>query len=91
MEKESMENNSRDTVWAIFLIFVGAIFLLNTTGVVGWGIWTYLLRFWPVFLILAGIKLVMGKSAIAELILSIVALMLFVFVFSYLIYFCLLF
>ncbi len=74
-----MNRSSKDIVWAIFLIFVGFIFLLNTTGVVGWGIWTYILRFWPIFLILGGIKLIAGKSILAEVILSVVAVILFLF------------
>ena len=77
MEDSSKKYKSRDVVWAIFLIFVGSIFLLNTTGVLEWGIWLYILRFWPVFLILGGIKLVMGNSVIADIVLSVLSLLLF--------------
>lgn len=67
----------RDISGAIFLIFLGTIFLLNTTGVVDWGIWLYLLRFWPIFIILGGIKIILGKNFIAEIIVSIISLLLF--------------
>ncbi len=75
----------KDIVFAIFLIFIGALFLLNTTGVVGWGIWEYILRFWPVFLILGGIRLILGYSVITEIIISVIALILFALIgiFSY--------
>lgn len=70
----------RDVVWAIFLLFVGVIFLFNTTGMVGWGVWIYILRFWPILLILGGVKLIIGKSLVAEIIISVLALIFFVFV-----------
>jgi len=75
----------RDVVFAIFLVFIGSLFLLNTTGVVGWGIWEYILRFWPVFLILGGIRLILSESVLTEIIISITALTLFVLIgiFSY--------
>jgi hypothetical protein len=78
----------RDVVFAIFLIFIGSIFLLNTTGVVGWGIWEYILRFWPVFLILAGIKLILGHSVVTEILITAFAVVLFAIVgiFSYVSY-----
>lgn len=82
-----MDNyKSKDVVWAIFLIFIGTIFLLNTTGVIGWSIWTYLLNFWPVFIILAGLKLVLGKSLLSDILLSVLSFISFVCigVFSYL-------
>lgn len=80
--------NKRDIVFALFLIFIGGIFLLNTTGVVGWGIWQNILRFWPVFLILGGVKLIFEKSPLAEIIIGILALILFasVTIFSYISY-----
>ncbi len=80
--------NKRDVVFAIFLIFIGSIFLLNSTGVIGWGIWQHILRFWPIFLILAGIKLIFDKSTVAEIIIAIIAFILFacVAMFSYISY-----
>ena len=42
------KKEARDISSAIFLIFIGMIFLLNTTGIVGWEIWLYMFRFWPV-------------------------------------------
>ena len=78
MSKHNTER--KDVVFAIFLIFIGFIFLLNTTGVIGWGIWQYILRFWPVFLILGGVKLILSDSLITNIILSVFALILFILV-----------
>lgn len=85
MEKEKKR---KDVIFAIFLIFIGIIFLFNTTGFIGWGIWNHILRFWPIFLILAGIKLIFENSIVTEMILGILALILFslVAIFSYISY-----
>jgi len=77
MNEDTGKYHSKNVVWAIFLIFIGTIFLLNTTSVLSWGIWTYILRFWPIFLILGGLKLIIGQSLIADIVLSISALILF--------------
>ena len=50
--------SKRNYSWAVFLVLVGILLLLNTTGVVGWGIWQYIARFWPVFIVLIGIKII---------------------------------
>lgn len=47
---------------AFFLIFIGVIFLLNTTNVLDWEVWLLILRFWPVFVVLFGIQIIFGKS-----------------------------
>jgi predicted membrane protein len=88
MSNNNFVYRSRDVVWAFFLIFIGTMFLLNSTGVVGWGIWTYVFSFWPVFLILGGLKLIIGKSLVADIVLSVLALLIFVFVgvYSYIAY-----
>lgn len=69
--------NEKDIVFAVFLVFVGTVFLLNTTGVISWGIWMYLFKFWPVFLILGGIQIIFGKSLITNIILGVVSFILF--------------
>ena len=72
------EYKSKDVVGAIFLIFIGIIFLLNTTGFVNWSIWIYILKFWPAVLILIGLKLVFGRSIVADILISIIASIIFV-------------
>jgi len=67
----------RDVVWPIFLIFVGVMLLLNTLSIIDWNIWGYLIRFWPILLILGGLRIVLGHSRIAEIGMSVVAILLF--------------
>ena len=64
-------------VWAVFLIFVGVIFLLNTTNVVPWSVWSVLWKFWPVFIVLAGLRILVGRSRVTSLLLSVLAIVLF--------------
>lgn len=48
-------------VFAIVLVLLGVLLLLQTTGVVSWGIWGILWRFWPVIIIAIGIELLLGR------------------------------
>jgi len=41
-------------IWGTFLLFLGLVFLLQTTGVLSWDLWGTLWRFWPVVLVLGG-------------------------------------
>lgn len=63
---------NKDYTGAIFLVLLGTLFLLNTTNVVPWSIWLYLLRFWPIILILAGLKMVLPKTNVGNIIMTIV-------------------
>jgi len=45
-------------VWAIFLIFLGTVFLLNTLGVFAFNIF----RLWPLILIGIGLAILLGHG-----------------------------
>lgn len=60
--------------WAVFLIAVGSILLLNNLGFLPWEIWSVLWQFWPVLLILAGIEIVLGHSSISRFLVTILGL-----------------
>lgn len=64
-------------VWAVFLIFIGIIFLLNTTNVVPWSVWSILWKFWPVFIVLAGVRILVGRSRVTSFLLSVLAIIIF--------------
>lgn len=49
------------SVWGIFLLFIGIIFLLQTLNVISWDLWATLWRFWPVLIIIAGISILMRR------------------------------
>lgn len=78
----------RNYSWAVFLILVGGLLLLNSIGIVSWGIWIYIVRFWPILVVLIGIRIILGHSGfgrVVGMILTIV-LTLAVFVVAYIQY-----
>ena len=57
----------------LILIALGIIFLLTNFGLVSWSIFGFLWHFWPVLLILAGLKMMTAGSQIGRLLVEIVA------------------
>jgi hypothetical protein len=41
----------------LVIVAVGIVLLLNTTGVLSWGVWGTIGRLWPVVVILLGLSL----------------------------------
>jgi len=66
-------------VGPVFLIGLGVVFLLTNLGLLEVNVWWTLLRIWPVFLIAAGIDLLIGRRSILG---TLVALVLIVGVFA---------
>jgi hypothetical protein len=71
----------------LFLVFLGAIFLLNNLGLVPSSIWNQVWKFWPVLLMLLGLRLVAGKNAISRIIISLITLFAFAGVLAYLLFY----
>ena len=61
-------------VWGVMLIFAGCLFFLNTFGVVPWEAWNDVWKFWPVLLILGGLHVVLGRSLVSRIIMTILSL-----------------
>lgn len=69
MEGNSVRySQSNNYSWAVFLILVGGMLLLNSIGVVEWGVWVYILRFWPILVVLIGLRIILGNSGVARFI-----------------------
>lgn len=62
----------------LWLIGLGVLFLLNTTGVVPWSVWGQIFRFWPVFIIMAGLNIIVGKSVLGNVVVGLISLTLMV-------------
>jgi len=54
MAEQQRRSPLSTAIWGTFLLFLGLVFLLQTTGVLPWDLWGTLWRFWPVVLILCG-------------------------------------
>lgn len=63
--------------WGVFLVGLGILLLLNTTGQLPFEIWGEIWRLWPLILISVGIKVILGENLISELLVS--ALLVFLF------------
>ena len=51
------------SLFGLLLVAFGALLLLTVTGVAGLGVWFELARYWPVLLILIGLKLILAPRA----------------------------
>lgn len=69
-------HKSGKSIWGLILLFVGVFLLLNNMGIVSSDIWYFILPFWPVILVLIGIKIILGKSQISSWISFVIALVL---------------
>ena len=83
---EDMSDNgscisSGNLIWGLFLIFSGIILLFNTLDIIPWNIWSDIIKFWPILLILAGLNIILGESKLSNLIFSILIIIIFVLVF----------
>ncbi len=47
--------------FALVLVAVGVVLLLQNFGVLGWGLWLEVWQFWPTLLIAVGVKLMLGR------------------------------
>lgn len=54
----------RSIIGPLLLIGIGLLFLLNNLGLLNWSVWDVIFRLWPVFLIAAGLDLVIGRSSV---------------------------
>ncbi len=54
-------------IGALILITLGVLLLLNNFGIISSSIWQILWRFWPVLLILWGIRAVLGRNIISDI------------------------
>ena len=59
-QRDPARSKRRTPFAAILLLTVGIVLLLNTTGVIGWGIWWHIFRFWPLILIAVGFHIILA-------------------------------
>jgi len=61
--KERRRDRGPFPLWGLILVALGVVFLLQNLGVLGWGVWGTLWRFWPVALLLIGLNIILrGQS-----------------------------
>ncbi|MBI3888893.1 hypothetical protein HY311_03860 [Candidatus Nomurabacteria bacterium] len=70
-------------VSGLAVFFVGILLLLNTFGLASRGVWNYIWPFWPVLLILMGIRIITGYNKVARFFIFIFSLVMFSFIVLY--------
>jgi hypothetical protein len=71
----TVKNSSpRSFFWPLLLIILGTLFLLNNFSLLPWSIWNSLLKFWPILLIFIGLEILLGRSKIANLLMTTIGL-----------------
>jgi hypothetical protein len=71
----------------LFLVFLGTVFLLTNLGLVPSSVWNELWKFWPVLIILLGLRLLGGRNIISRIIIALVTLFVFAGVLAYILYY----
>ncbi len=84
-----MENNNknddRNYSWGSFLIFIGIVLLLNTLDVLPWNVWTEIIKFWPLFLIIGGLSIIFELNRLLSWVFGIITLLMYLVVIFFLI------
>ena len=75
-EVVSNNNNKKNTEANITsgfaLIFVGLILLFNYMEILPWEIWQEIVQFWPLLLILMGLRILLGEGWVANFLMTII-------------------
>lgn len=62
MSEEKGQREHNIPIWGIFLLFMGIVFLSQSLGVLPWGLWETLWRFWPVLIIIIGLGILLKRQ-----------------------------
>lgn len=83
-QKEGVYNHSKesDSIGALLLIAAGTLLLLNNFGIISWRVWDLLWRFWPLLIILLGLKLIFGKRAAGRFVVTLIGILLIALAFA---------
>jgi hypothetical protein len=76
-------DHTRGVIFGLGILFFGVLLLLNNVEIVPKEIWNYILPFWPVLLILAGFRIILGHSRISYFLVFLLTLATFCLVILY--------
>ncbi|MGA2911459.1 MAG: DUF5668 domain-containing protein [Candidatus Levyibacteriota bacterium] len=81
------KKHSGESVLGLVILFIGILFLFNNLGLVPWSVWNGLWKFWPVIIILIGIKMFAGRSLLSRILLTLLLIFVFAGVLAYILYY----
>jgi hypothetical protein len=61
-------------LWGSLVLLAGVALLLNYLGILSWQFWNFILPFWPILLVLLGIRIIFGRNWVSSLIVFLVGL-----------------
>ena len=64
-------------IFGLLVVMAGVILLFNNFGGVPWEIWNAMFVFWPVLLVIAGLKLILGRSIAGRVVVGLFTLIVF--------------
>ncbi len=67
----------------LFLLFTGIILLFNYSNIIPWDFWKYVIPFWPVVLVLAGIRIMIGRNWVSNFVVFFLSLIIFLYIIIY--------
>jgi hypothetical protein len=67
----------------VLFIFVGLLLLFNTIGLVSFNFWDHVFKFWPILLVLIGIRIFLGHNIVSNLVVLILSIIFFGFISIY--------
>lgn len=70
-------HGSGGTVWGLLLIAAGITLFLNYSGMLPWGFWDHIWQFWPLILVLAGFRILIGDTPGTEVVMTLVTILVF--------------
>jgi hypothetical protein len=71
----------------LLLVFLGTVFLLTNLGLVPSTVWNELWKFWPVLIILLGLRLLTGRNILSRIIIALITLFVFAGILAYIFYY----
>jgi hypothetical protein len=63
--------------WGIFLIFAGIILFLNTLEILPWEVWNQIVKFWPILIIMTGLRIIIGQNIVSRVLMILLTVALF--------------
>lgn len=71
------EWHTGNVIGGTLLILVGILLFLNYSGVIPWYVWQIIWSFWPVFLILFGVRMILGHNRISRIVVGLLTTVVF--------------
>lgn len=84
LSDKQIQREQNDPITGFLLLFAGVVLLLNSLEILPWSIWSEMFKFWPILVILFGLKILLGSSLLAHTLINIINFAVFTFLLLFL-------